>query len=89
MLGIARGEVVSMPGARMICMRMRNHSAIYRSPRIDVEVPRWAIHALWSQDDEVSGVGMNFSHGNESLSIERLGSHFARTGLLAPMSMRP
>jgi hypothetical protein len=42
-----------MPRAGMIRMRMRDHSAIYGPPRIDIKITRWAIQALMSLHNQI------------------------------------
>ena len=58
-----------MPSACVIRMRVRDDGPFYRPPRINVEVPRWAIHALRAQNDDIAWIGVNFSHDSALVSI--------------------
>ena len=50
---VVRGQVVPVAATRMVGVRMRDHRAVHRPPRVDVEVARRAVQALRPLDDEV------------------------------------
>ena len=52
--GRRRGEVVRVAAPRVVAVRMRDHGALDRPPRVDVEIARRAVEAFLALDDQVA-----------------------------------